>query len=100
MKNTWKPMTEPANDYYFNMMTAPYHTIQESTSRNHGDDSNSSLVTDRRHSRKGKHNSSYIVSSSSAERCMVFFPVGFRPVGLKLAARWSLSEANLFFQSR
>ncbi|XWS38449.1 hypothetical protein CRYUN_Cryun19dG0132500 [Craigia yunnanensis] len=38
-------------------VTTPSRTIQESTSRNHGDDSNSSLVTDR-HSRKRTHNSS------------------------------------------
>ncbi|XP_012476021.1 uncharacterized protein LOC105792151 isoform X1 [Gossypium raimondii] len=36
----------------------PSPTVQESTSGKHGDDSNSSLVTDRRHSRKRTHNSS------------------------------------------
>lgn len=34
----------------------PSPTVQESTSGKHGDDSNTSLVTDRRHSRKRTHN--------------------------------------------
>ncbi|KAK8584131.1 hypothetical protein V6N13_109514 [Hibiscus sabdariffa] len=39
-------------------VTAPSQTVQESTSGKHGDDSNSSVVTDRRHSRKRRNNSS------------------------------------------
>ncbi|EOY24559.1 YTH family protein, putative isoform 1 [Theobroma cacao] len=39
-------------------VTAPSWTMQESTSRKHADDSSSSLVTDRHHSRKRTHNSS------------------------------------------
>ncbi|XP_021299097.1 uncharacterized protein LOC110427802 isoform X2 [Herrania umbratica] len=39
-------------------VTAPSRTMLESTSRKHVDDSSSSLVTDRHHSRKRTHNSS------------------------------------------